>query len=63
MRQPTGMRQPTAVRTDINMNIVNRPVTNHGLGGVKGLNAGPGRQVVDRSFVLNMLRSKIQEIF
>jgi len=24
------------------MNIVNRPVTNHGLGGIKGLNVGPG---------------------
>ncbi len=24
------------------MNIVNRPVTNHGLVGIKGLNAGPG---------------------
>jgi len=53
------MRQPTGVRSDVNMNIVNRPVTNHGLGGVKGLTAGPGRQVVDKSYVLNMLRSKI----
>jgi hypothetical protein len=24
------------------MNIVNRPVTNHGIGGVKGLSTGPG---------------------
>lgn len=46
------------------MNIVNRPVTNHGLGGIKGLNVGPGkfsfkylgRQVIDRSYVLNLLR-------
>lgn len=25
------------------MNIVNRPVTNHGIAGIKGLNAGPGK--------------------
>ena len=42
MRQGTAMRQPTAIRGDVNMNIVNRPVTNHGLGGIKGLNVGPG---------------------
>ena len=47
------------------MNIVNRPVTNHGIMGVKGLNAGPGfffkigRQVVDKSYVLNILRTKV----
>ena len=28
----------------INMNIVNRPVTNHGLGGVKGISVGPGNK-------------------
>jgi len=27
------------------MNIVNRPVTNNGLGGIKGLNAGPGKNL------------------
>ena len=33
------------MRADINMNIVNRPVTNHGLGGIKGLNVGPGIKI------------------
>ena len=38
------------------MNIVNRPLTNHGISGVKGLNQGAGRQVVDRTYVLTMIR-------
>lgn len=41
LRQPTGVRQPTAVNNS-NLNIVNRPVTNHGIMGVKGLSGGPG---------------------
>jgi hypothetical protein len=48
MRQGTALRQPTGMRTDINMNIVNRPVTNHGIGGVKGLTAGPGINILSK---------------
>ncbi len=44
-RQGTALRQPTSIRSDFNMNIVNRPVTNHGLGGIKGLNVGPGKYI------------------
>ena len=44
-RQGPALRQPTSIRSDFNMNIVNRPVTNHGLGGIKGLNVGPGQKL------------------
>ena len=33
------MRQPTSLGS---LNLLERPVTNHGLGGVKGLKMGPG---------------------
>jgi hypothetical protein len=33
------------------MNIVNRPVTNHGLGGIKGLNVGPGLKKIISGFI------------
>ncbi|CAH1243745.1 intraflagellar transport protein 74 homolog isoform X1 [Branchiostoma lanceolatum] len=42
--------------------VVDRPMTQQGLGGMKTGSKGPQRQVQDRSFWLGQLRSKIQEL-
>lgn len=41
------------------LNIINRPMTQQGLGGVKLASQGPGRMVMDRTFFLSELRQKI----
>jgi intraflagellar transport protein 74 len=69
-RMGTGMRQPTAkkdVVTDsvgynTNVNIVNRPVTNHGVAGISATGQGPKRKIYDKSYYLNLLKSKNTEI-
>jgi hypothetical protein len=45
-----------------NVEISARPVTQQGMSGMKTAAQGPGRQVADKSFFLNTLRVKIQEI-
>lgn len=45
-----------------NVEINARPVTQQGMSGMKTAGQGPGRQVADKSFFLNTLRVKIQEI-
>lgn len=42
--------------------VENRPVTNHGVSGMKGAAAAPGRQVLDKTYFLTELRQKRQEI-
>jgi len=42
--------------------VVDRPVTNHGLAGVKATTLGGGRQVHDRTFFLNLMKQKNGEI-
>jgi intraflagellar transport protein 74 len=46
------------------VNVVERPITNHGVSvvGIKSNAAGPGRQIHDRSYFLNLLKSKNTEI-
>ncbi|CAK72779.1 unnamed protein product (macronuclear) [Paramecium tetraurelia] len=70
MRVPT--RMTTAMRNDpnfqsvantTNLKFVDRPVTQHGIIGVKPTTAGPGRQIQDKSYYLNQLREKQKEIF
>jgi intraflagellar transport protein 74 len=67
----TGMRQPTAMRKEVNtdgvgynanVNVMARPVTNHGLSGIASTSHGPKRQVYDKSYYLNLLKSKNTEI-
>lgn len=64
-RLGTGMRQPTAMNREVNysgvgMNAkiqsVDRPVTNHGLSGMKAGNLGPTRQIYDRPYYLNLMK-------
>ncbi|KAM3138162.1 hypothetical protein pb186bvf_009835 [Paramecium bursaria] len=69
VRAPT--RMATALRTDpnfqsvaqtTNLKFADRPVTQHGVQGVKPTTAGPGRQIQDRSYHLNILRIKQEDI-
>jgi intraflagellar transport protein 74 len=41
---------------------VDRPVTNHGMSGIKVQHQGPGRQIYDRSYYYNLLKNKNSEI-
>jgi len=41
---------------------VDRPVTNHGLTGMNAQSIGPGRQIYDRNYYMNLLRNKNNDI-
>lgn len=67
------MRQGTAANTagesgfvavgdGSEVNVQDRPVTNHGLTGIKQNNQGPGRRVYDRGYYINLLRTKNNEL-
>lgn len=67
----TSMRQPTAIKKDVNtdsvgyntsVNVVNRPVTNHGVAGITSTSQGPKRKIYDKSYYLNLLKSKNTEL-
>lgn len=67
----TAMRQGTAARREPNfsgvgqntkVNVVERPMTNHGVSVMKTAIGGPGRQIYDRSYYLNLLKQKNTEI-
>lgn len=60
-RQGTAsQRQPnfSGVGQNTKVNVVERPITNHGVSvvGLKGTASGPGRQIYDRSYFLNTLK-------
>ena len=69
-RITTGMRQGTAMRevnlTGVGYNTkvssIERPVTNHGLSGIGGSTLGPGRQIYDRTYYNNLVKTKNSEI-
>mmetsp|Transcript_17893 Transcript_17893/g.12854 ORF Transcript_17893/g.12854 Transcript_17893/m.12854 type:complete len:85 (+) Transcript_17893:18-272(+) len=69
-RMPTAMRMGTAMREanytgvgyNTKVNVVDRPVTNHGLSGITSTKIGQGRQIYDRSYYLNQLKTKNSEI-
>lgn len=44
------------------VNAIDRPVTNHGMSGIKVVNQGPGRQIYDRSYYFNLLKNKNNDI-
>lgn len=69
-RLGTGMRVGTAQR-EVNLSgvgfntkvsAVDRPITNHGLSGMAGQMAGPGRQIYDRNYYYNLMKQKNSEI-
>jgi len=62
MRPPGTGANSQGVGMVTNVEINARPVTQQGMSGMKTAGQGPGRQVADKSFFLNTLRVKIQEI-
>lgn len=77
MRMGTAARQGTAAKrlttaqkqvnyTGVGYNTkvasIDRPVTNHGMMGMTGNKAGPGRQIYDRNYYANLLKTKNIEI-
>eukprot|EP00002_Diphylleia_rotans_P016209 TRINITY_DN3150_c0_g4_i1.p1 TRINITY_DN3150_c0_g4~~TRINITY_DN3150_c0_g4_i1.p1 ORF type:complete len:619 (+),score=180.69 TRINITY_DN3150_c0_g4_i1:117-1973(+) len=70
-RMATGMRPGTrgrgvpldqSVGFNSTVQVADRPVTSQGMMGVKVVNAGPGRQIQDKSYYLNLIRSRITEL-
>jgi intraflagellar transport protein 74 len=63
-RLTTAQRQVnlTGVGYNTKVNSVDRPVTNHGMMGMTGNKAGPGRQIYDRNYYANLLKNKNIEI-
>lgn len=61
-----AQKQPnfTGVGQNTKISVVERPITNHGVSvvGLKSQVAGPGRQIYDRSYYLNLLKSKNTDI-
>ena len=64
MRIGTAQREVnfTGVGYNTKVSSVDRPVTNHGLSGMGGATAGPGRQIYDRNYYYNLLKNKNNEI-
>ena len=64
MRQPTAMREANLSGVGYNTQVkaIDRPVTNHGMSGIKVQNQGPGRQIYDRTYYINLLKNKNNEI-
>ncbi|MEW5313546.1 MAG: hypothetical protein WDW38_005106 [Sanguina aurantia] len=53
---------PAGVRTGTSVTVDSRPITNHGLTGVKPGGGGGGRQVLDKTYFVNELRQKRTEV-
>lgn len=53
---------PVGVRTGTTVTVDSRPITNHGLTGVKPGGGGGGRQVLDKTYFVNELRHKRTEV-
>ncbi len=53
---------PGGTRTGVNVQVENRPITNHGVLGMKFASGGGGRKVLDKNYFLNELRQKRMEI-
>nr|AAO92260.1 intraflagellar transport protein component IFT74/72 [Chlamydomonas reinhardtii] len=51
-----------AARAGQQLQVENRPITNHGVSGMKTAAAGVGRQVLDKNYFMNELRQKRMEI-
>jgi intraflagellar transport protein 74 len=64
IRQGTASTQQAASGASLSANVTieNRPITQHGMMGMRQATAGPGRQVQDVGFFVGMLRTKIGDI-
>jgi intraflagellar transport protein 74 len=61
-RPGTGQGQTAAAVRGSPVQVDNRPITQHGVGGIVSKAAGGGRQVLDKAYFLNELRQKRNEI-
>lgn len=53
----------SGVGQNTKVSVVERPITNHGVGGVlKAQTHGQGRQIYDRTYYMNLLKQKNTEI-
>jgi hypothetical protein len=52
----------TGVGYNTKVTAIDRPVTNHGMSGIKIQNQGPGRQIYDRTYYHNLVKTKNAEI-
>ncbi|TRY87953.1 hypothetical protein DNTS_005236 [Danionella cerebrum] len=67
---PTAIRGSTALSPggssmgvlSAQIRVADRPVTQQGLSGIKTSTRGPQRQVLDKSYYLGLLRSKVSEL-
>ncbi|XP_060765756.1 intraflagellar transport protein 74 homolog [Neoarius graeffei] len=57
-----GTRAATPGVLSAQIKVTDRPVTLHGLSGMKTGGKGPQRQILDKSYYLGLLRSKINEL-
>ncbi|KAK4290679.1 hypothetical protein Pmani_036441 [Petrolisthes manimaculis] len=62
--QRPGTRTGVATGIGFNtpINVVDRPITQQGLSGMKTSSRGPQRQVQDKSYFLGLLRTKMSEV-
>lgn len=66
-RLGTGLQSSSGLQNNMNnipstISATERPMTQHGLTGVRVTTAGPGRQIQDTSFFVGVLRTKIGDI-
>nr|XP_028568011.1 intraflagellar transport protein 74 homolog isoform X2 [Podarcis muralis] len=58
----SSLRPPSAALLGGGIKVADRPVTQQGLSGMKTGMKGPQRQIMDKSYYLGVLRSKINEL-
>ncbi len=62
-RPGTGQQGAAGVRTGTNVQVENRPITNHGVSGIRAGTGGVGgRRVLDKNYFVSELRQKRSEI-
>lgn len=61
-RQGTAAQQPLGVGAHTEVKVTDRPMTMHGLSGLKTGSLGPKRQVYDKSFYMLELRKRCNEL-
>lgn len=57
-----GTQAAQGIAISANVNVSDRPVTGHGVVGMKAQNQGSGRLVQDAAYYIGLLRNKIKDI-
>mmetsp|Transcript_44047 Transcript_44047/g.121917 ORF Transcript_44047/g.121917 Transcript_44047/m.121917 type:complete len:618 (-) Transcript_44047:72-1925(-) len=61
-RQGTAVQQPMGVGALTEVKVAERPMTMHGLSGMKTGSVGPKRQIYDKTYYIGELRKRCQEL-